>query len=245
MEVKGTQHLRDALFQMYRCSAHRTFTGAITDKTNFYHHNLCTIRIAGRTIIPLAWDYMKLGTEIARESSPIEGPISDKLVFPLVPYGGPFVKKRTADPLIGYLLKDVVVRGSTIKAVETSTGEKYYGGSGFILDKEYTPLVIFGAEFIFTEYKGTMESPVCIINPIVFQREDIVSKYIVKKLIPCISDYNVGSVSVSWQNDKMKLMITPDISKFVEKPARPTAWMDKKLWDCARENLNEILDLWN
>lgn len=243
MEVKGTTHLKIALHRIYNTGQHHHNSFTFGVSPNIYHHNLCTLKVSDRTIVPMAWEFSNFMSAV--EVSGINGePLEDKFIFPLVVTDIPNVIKRTADPIIGHLLSYGTTQRQTIKTASTPNGVKYHGGSGYIFDSEFTPLVIFGGEYIFTEKYRKRCNPVCVINPVVFQRDDLVSKYIVKKLIPYISDFKVSSFgSLSWESYDMKLIITPEIVKFMDSPSKPVNNLDKALWDCAKEYLNEIKDI--
>lgn len=79
---------------------------------------------------------------------------------------------------------------SRLVSVETSKGAKYYGGGGIILDKFYKPLMLCGYLVLVDLSKTTCEitQQACYITPRVFTSNDIISKAIVKKCIPFISN---------------------------------------------------------
>lgn len=250
MEVRGTTHLRDALFNLYESSIFHTNSSNRFSRTHIYGQNLVTVKIDNRWIIPIARDFRGFMNQV--ESDTVNPFVDDlnisKYVLPLVPAythtNWPCTVKRTADPLMGFLLYGRMHSNETLRTAKTPTGETYYGSSGCVFDSNLTPLVVFAMEMTYPEGKATKLNPVCIINPKVFQREDILSKYIVKKVIPLLSDYSLSGRynDVTWYKDKkMKTVISHEISKFIEKPAKPVGFLDNELWKCAEANLNEML----
>lgn len=234
MEIRGVTHLKAALYTLYYGYPIRTYIVS-TKRSHVYTHHLCSIESSGRVILPLARDFSEF------DISSLDNRI-DKYIFPLIPTSNPYIRKKTADPLVKSLMMDRYSSDESVKTVMTYTGEKYYGGAGYILDSEFAPLTIFGIECI-KESNWRIQNPVCVINPVVFQREDMVSKYIVKKLIPYMSDFKLNPISDFYGIDgNMKLMITPEIDKFIISPSQPTGIsMDRDLWECANEYKDEIL----
>lgn len=247
MEVKGTTHLREALKNIYLRSGNYFITGPYLGGNNqhIYSNTLCSANIAGRTILPMMLESSEFldSVDYVVNSDHRSGPV-DRIVYPIIFLRNviPTVVKKTADPLVGFLLgnrsRD---RNSTIRSVRTkiSGGDYYYGGSGYILDKDLTPLMILGVEYKIEGNTWKRENPVCVINPLVFQREDIVSKYIVKKVIPLLSDYDVEESLLTYTNKKMKVIISDEISRFMKSPVSPAHTTDKDLWDCIKENIEE------
>lgn len=238
MEVRGTTHLRNALSRMYNTFTPHTERYKDEFHTHVYGHWLQSIELCGKTIIPIAKDFKKYNGALDANCNTE----AKTLVFPLIPKAYPYISKRTADPLVGYLLTERCHPDETMKTVTNSDDEKYYGGSGFILDSDMVPLVIFGIEYDFNAPHKT-KSPICIINPVVFQRDDIVSKYIVKKMIPMMSDYRASGYYCNYEDNRIKLLITPMIEEFVLEVAKPNGHIDYALWECATNNLEEILEL--
>lgn len=250
MEIKGTTHFRQALEQMY-LSRYPNSVSRDYNYSHIYGQNLVTLKIDGKWIIPVAKDFKELLliADLDRNSQ-LEDFNFERYVIPLIPENNYIrsngVSKRTADPLIKFLLTPNGMPFESVRTVRTPTGLVYYGGSGFILDNQFNPLVIFAIEYDYPEGKAVKLNPICIINPEVFKKEDIVSKYIVKKMIPLLSDYDAR---LSWDYEdrykdvKMKMVITHEISKFIERPAKPVGFLDNELWKCAENNIIEMLEV--
>lgn len=240
MDIKGITHLKRVIYRIYQTR----YPNTPMDTRNISHvygHYLSTVKASDKFIIPMAYYYpgFNFGVNDLAEGT------FEKLVFPIVP-GERQYTKRTADPLIGYLLYTRVLNMGTVLKCSITNGQTYYGGEGFILDSDYNPLVIFGAVCSGELSVLVRHSPISVINPVVFSRDDAVSKYIVKKLIPFMSDFDIlGSFGTNydeWKDTKMKTLITDEISKFVVSPSRPSGDYTKELWDIAEDSLPEILD---
>lgn len=249
MEVKGVTHLKNVLDRTYNYINFRSRTMPEThNSSNVFRHFICSTTISGTPVIPKIWQFnewsMGVNNAFYNEDS-----LKDKFVFPIISCNNSeLVPKRTADPIIGYLMGDTPCnRNSTTKGVKTPNGFVYYGCGGFLLDSDFNPLLILGGEYTCVQhhpehYIRRILNPVCIINPVVFSKEDVISKYIVKKVIPFLSDYKVAEYTSDIYRDKrMKVIISPEISKFVKSPAKPNTDFEEELWKIAEENIDEIL----
>lgn len=237
MEIKGITHLKRAMGSLYNVYyTNKKYNP--THTSNIYSNMLCPSKISGRLVIPVLFNSF-FGVDMCNLYRQKEEDIP-KYIIPIIPDDRFLALKRTADPIFGFLFTQRDHHNVTVLGVKTSTGGRYYGHKGCVFDRNMTPLVIFGTEFDF-ETKGKLNDyPVCVINPIVFQRDDIVSKYIVKKLIPYLSEAEIW-LSGNGKTDRVKVIISNDINKFIEKPAKPTPNLDSDLWKCAEENIDEIL----
>lgn len=81
-----------------------------------------------------------------------------------------------------------------IAEIVTSKGERYYGARGLILDHNREPLlmgVIQRRLSTLSEYTHTHYIPKVYISPKVFSNKDMISKAIVKHLIPQLAENNI------------------------------------------------------
>lgn len=250
MDIRGTTHLKTVLSRTYDYINYRS-RRMLQDHylSNIFGHSLCSTIISGVPVIPRVWQFTQYHIEATGDKRTPEE-VARKLVFPIIPcYDISPIQKRTADPILGYLLGEIPCdRGATVKQVITPSGDRYYGGGGFLLDQNFTPLLILGIEYEYINqgltWKRSPLCPVCVINPVVFSRDDLMSKYIVKKVIPAISDYTVGEYNIMEIKDRrMKTVITQEISNFVESTVEPKGDINEDLWKVAEENINEILDI--
>lgn len=237
MNTRGISNLHNALHAMYVGASFRAirFPSGF-NHSKIYSHSLVPIKTGDSVIMPMAVGYTNYINSFMDKKE-------EKLVFPLVPCrlsNHNCIRRKSADSLIGYLLLGQHYNTETIRVVSNYSGEIYYGSSGFILDKDFNPLVVFACEVKYDDHDyWILARPVCIINPEVFKRSDNVSKYIVSKLIPYLSEYKCSEV---YTDPSIKLVISHDISNFIEKPAQPVANLYEELWKCAEENIDEMLE---
>lgn len=124
------------------------------------------------------------------------------------------VVKKTADSIITFLFNRNRYNESRICKIDTTKGYEYYGGKGIILDGDCRPLIICG-----TVNKNTLNNPsrscMCLISPRVFNREDVVSKAIIKKIIPYLSSYEHP------QRGPVRVLISEDIDNVIHRVRPP------------------------
>lgn len=254
MNIRGTTHLKKILCYTYDYTSYRSrLMPAHHALPNIFGHSLCSTIISGMPVIPRVWQFRQYHTETVTNKSSIED-VARKLVFPIIPCNNSsLVQKRTADPILGYLLGEIPCDSvSTVKGVKAPSGDIYYGSGGFLLDQNLTPLLILGIEYEYinegsTTWGRSPVCPVCVINPVVFSRDDLMSKYIVKKVIPAISDYSAAAElwnPLGLKDKRMKTIITQEISNFVESTVEPKGDINEDLWKVAEENINEILEFY-
>lgn len=110
----------------------------------------------------------------------------------------------------------------------------YYMGRGIILDINLQPLMLCTTKI----KKDTLQSieHICRINPIVFSNEDIVSKNIIKQIIPYFSS--------KLHTEIPRKIIIGDISNFFDytTPINSTS-PNEDLNQCLVDNIDEILSL--
>lgn len=176
--------------------------------------------------------------------------VNGDIVIPLSSPHTPPPMKKTSDSIINTLFKgeNIFGRGHNFNCVDTGKGYKYYGGKGLILDDDYIPLLICGYE---VELIGSLDGgykyhyPVCLINPDVFEKEDMVSKAIVRKVLPYYSSNEFGlmrdSNGVEANVNKVKVIITPEIKDFIQNVTPPLDIdINDSIYDLLNANLNEI-----
>lgn len=82
---------------------------------------------------------------------------------------------------------------SRLMKVKTSKGEIYYGGRGIIFDSQMNPLIMLALHGNIdgidnTRKKIIYSKSICFVNPVVFTEETLMNKFIIKKLIPVITN---------------------------------------------------------
>ena len=173
-----------------------------------------------------------------------------KLSYPL--YVGGSGTMRTADSIIQSINR--CLGNLRLTNIKTSKGLDYYGGQGLIFDEHWNPLMLCG--FIINIDKInrhiTVVRPVCYISPVVFESNDILSKAIVKKVIPYISMHGVAVPSIFRSSgyltfDSTRFRNVPVTIEFINdyfiSPASPTVieGLDDSIWDFLSENVNDLI----
>ena len=119
-----------------------------------------------------------------------ESPQPIKISYPL--YVGAIDTKRTADSIIQSINR--CPAKARLCNIKTSKGLDYYGGQGLIFDENWAPLMICG--FIIDIDKAdrgiSIKHPICYVSPSVFENNDLLSKVIIKKIIPFISSRGIS-----------------------------------------------------
>lgn len=134
-----------------------------------------------------------------------------------------------------------------LSKMKTGKGEIFYGGRGIILDCNFEPLLLC----VIPVYKtGTWftygDHLICRISPKVFLcPENIVSKGIIKKIIPYYSDAHIcfsGAYKFNTTNRYPRVtIIIDDIDNLITSPAVPSAsTTNEVLNDCLVNNIQEV-----
>lgn len=173
-----------------------------------------------------------------------------KLSYPL--YVGGSETRKTADSIIQSINR--CPSNLRLSKITTSKGLDYYGGQGLIFDEHWNPLMLCG--FIInidrTNRVMTIVRPVCYVSPVVFERNDILSKAIIKKIIPYISMHGVEVPSVfrsssylAFNSDRFSSVpvTIESINGYFTSPASPNMIenLDGSIWDFLLENVNDLV----
>lgn len=118
-----------------------------------------------------------------------ESPQPIKISYPL--YVGAIDTKRTADSIIQSINK--CPAKARLRNIKTSKGLDYYGGQGLIFDENWAPLMICGSiiDIDKEDRRISIKHPICYVSPSVFENNDLLSKAIIKKIIPFISSKSI------------------------------------------------------
>ena len=173
-----------------------------------------------------------------------------KLSYPL--YVGGSETKRTADSIIQSINR--CPSNLRLSNIKTSKGLDYYGGQGLIFDEHWNPLMLCGFIINIDRINKhiTVMKPVCYISPVVFESNDILSKAIVKKVIPYISMQGVSVPSILRTSsylivDSTRFRNVPvtieSINDYFISPASPTIieGLDDSIWDFLSENVIDLI----
>ena len=173
-----------------------------------------------------------------------------KLSYPL--YVGGSETRRTADSIIQSINR--CPSNLRLSKITTSKGLDYYGGQGLIFDEYWNPLMLCGFIINIDRINRhiTAVRPVCYVSPVVLERNDILSKTIVKKVIPYISMNGVLVPSILRSSSYLtfnstRFMNVPvtieSINDYFISPASPTVieGLDDSIWDFLSENVDDLI----
>lgn len=123
------------------------------------------------------------------------------------------------------------------KKIDTGKGYGYYGTKGLILDDHYKPLLICGYKVIKVEGIYKPVKPICMVSPDVFNREDMISKCIVKKIIPYYSLHKTS------EGEDIQVMISSEINNLIHTCVPPISTdVDDALYRILDMELSDLPD---
>lgn len=173
-----------------------------------------------------------------------------KISYPL--FVGGSDTKRTADAIIQSINRcNNNLRLSNIK---TSKGLDYYGGNGIIFDEHWNPLMLCG--FITRLDRARREllikKPVCYVSPKVFTNNDILSKAIIKKVIPILSMNGIyapqtlrdrAHVTINFAEFGNVLIVVKDLDEYFKSPKPPIDIenLDDSIWNFLSDNIPDLV----
>lgn len=130
--------------------------------------------------------------------------------------------------------------------VDTRKGYGYYGGNGIILTEDYSPLIICGFEIgphpnIRYEYVNA----ICYVSPRVFTGEDMMSKFIIRHLIPfysaCTTQEHYDGNGNYVAGKRVKVIISDDIDKLICTPVETSGNnADDGIYDVLSDNIHVL-----
>ena len=151
--------------------------------------------------------------------------------------------------------------------ITTNAGEAYYGGNGYILDKDYNILILYTLHGVMEDRILHYKTGRIYVNPKVFVSDGIVEKGIIKTVIPAfvqegimIGTSNIGVTSqeintsiIRDSNGFVAQVIKPlpeiivaDVTdRFIVKPKKPTpsTFNNEAMNDYLLEHLDEIVQM--
>lgn len=222
--------LRDSLNDSFRFSSRESYYG----DWSYTGKSILVKKIGESYFIP----------SLASNRAPL---INDSTSDIVIPLGTPLTRTiKTVDSIINNLFNSSYTSYSiSFLHIDTTKGPKYYGSKGLILTEDFKPLIICGHQAYRHNNMFIYEAPVCIISPRVFTNEDIISKAIVKKIIPYYSTAEIlGNLDIVGQrcnNSRVNIIITPDIDSFIRVPCSPIHGdATEEIYSLLEENLAEL-----
>lgn len=180
-----------------------------------------------------------------------------KFSYPL--YVGGEETRKTADSIIQSINR--CSRGRRLAHIKTCKGLDYYGGQGLIFDELWNPFMVCGFIINVDGINRTMSvvRPVCYVSPTVFVNGDILSKAIIKKVIPYISLHGIsvpyrGRIPFNNTNEFRNVSVTiAPIKGFIVSPTKPGTIksldrepdtienLDNSIWEFLRKNISDLV----
>lgn len=173
-----------------------------------------------------------------------------KLSYPLF-VGGKEVRK-TADSIIQSI--NNCPEDLRLSNIITSKGLNYYGGQGLIFDENWNPLMLCGYIINIDRINKVIRivKPVCHVSPDVIENKDILSRAIIKKVVPFISTRGADvpvlfrrSHCVTFNSESFQCIpvticclndffVTPKAPRFIEH-------LDDAIWGFLEEHVNDLI----
>ena len=179
-----------------------------------------------------------------------------KFSYPL--YVGGEETRKTADSIIQSINR--CSRSRRLAHIKTYKGLDYYGGQGLIFDELWNLFMVCGFIINVDGINKAMSfvRPVCYVSPTVFVNGDILSKAIIRKVIPYIS---LHGISVPYRDrilfntsefKNVTVTIAP-IKGFIVSPTKPGTTksldgkpdtienLDDSIWEFLRKNISDLI----
>lgn len=180
-----------------------------------------------------------------------------RLSYPL--YVGGEETRKTANSIIQSINR--CSRSCRLAHIKTCKGLDYYGGQGLIFDELWNPFMVCGFIINVDGINKTMSvvRPVCYVSPTIFVNGDILSKAIIKKVIPYISLHGIsvpciGRIPFNNTNEFRIVTVTiAPIKGFIVSPTKPGTIksldkkpdtienLDSSIWEFLRKNISDLI----
>ena len=139
--------------------------------------------------------------------------------------------KRTSDAILTRMM-NTPAASSRLSKIANTKGEVYYGGQGIILNKNMEPYLLYTVTVSGFEVMHRLSENVTVakatslnvrVSPKVFDRNDMISKHIITKMIPTLT-YE-GILPTQLRGMKADRLLTPkviveDLSDWIKRPKR-------------------------
>lgn len=156
-------------------------------------------------------------------------------------------------------------RRDRLMKITTNTGEVYYGGNGYILDKDYNLLILYTLHGVMEDRILHYKTGRIYVNPKVFVSNGIVEKGIIKTVIPAFVQEGImvdtNNTGVTAQDINTNIMnsngfiqvieplpeiVVVDVTdRFIVKPKKPTpsTFNNEAMNDYLLEHLDEVVQM--
>lgn len=150
--------------------------------------------------------------------------------------------------------------------ITTNTGEVYYGGNGYILDKDYNILILYTLHGVMEDRILHYKTGRIYVNPKVFVSNGLIEKGIIKTVIPSFVQEGIGidtnNIGVTAQevvmpiyrpNDRVQgytrplpeIIVADVTDRFIIRPKKPTpsTFSNEAMNDYLLEHLDEVVQM--
>lgn len=151
--------------------------------------------------------------------------------------------------------------------ITTNNGEVYYGGNGYILDKDYNLLILYTLHGVIGEDRILhYKTGRIYVNPKVFVSNGLIEKGIIKTVIPAFVqegirvDGNRAGITIQEINNPIRnanglvveltkpipeIVVTDVTDRFIIKPKKPTpsTFNNEAMNDYLLEHLEEVVEM--
>ena len=156
-------------------------------------------------------------------------------------------------------------RRDRLMKITTNTGGVYYGGNGYILDKDYNLLILYTLHGVMEDRILYYKTGRIYVNPKVFVSNGIVEKGIIKTVIPAFVQEGImvdtNNIGVTAQDintiirnsngfvqviEPLPEIVIADVTdRFIVKPKKPTpsTFSNEAMNDYLLEHLDEVVKM--
>lgn len=174
------------------------------------------------------------------------------------------VERRTANAIFKlFQMSDTKDR---LVKITTNNGEVYYGGNGYILDKDYNLLILYTLHGVMGDRLLHYKTGRIYVNPKVFVSNGLVEKGIIKTVIPAFVQEGImvrssrTGITLQEINDPIRnvfgsivgvtkpipeIVVTDVTDRFIIKPKKPTpsTFNNEAMNDYLLEHLEEVVEM--
>lgn len=174
------------------------------------------------------------------------------------------VERRTANSI--FKLFQISDTRDRLVKVTTNNGEIYYGGNGYILDKDYNLLILYTLHGVMGDRLLHYKTGRIYVNPKVFVSNGLIEKGIIKTVIPAFVQEGimVGSsrtgITIQEINNPIRnanghiveltkpipeIVVIDVTDRFIIKPKKPTpsTFNNEAMNDYLLEHLEEVVEM--
>ena len=152
--------------------------------------------------------------------------------------------------------------------ITTNSGEVYYGGNGYILDKDYNILILYTLHGVMEDRILHYKTGRIYVNPKVFVSNGLVEKGIIKTVIPAFVQEGImvggsrAGITIQEINNPIRnandfvvgvtkpipeIVVADVTDRFIIKPKKPTpsTFNNEAMNDYLLEHLEEVVEMTN